>query len=1038
MSQASSRPPNRDLHFDLRWLGPTHETEAYTLHIGDRRHPLARHTGETLAAGSPTHVAKGVAVQADRPQLLRVTGPNTPDGFPTLASVAIHTADDAGSYSVDDVAKAVVFMNPTLTMLTTASAQTVLGHIGSNNIIKPLSAVISFKGSQWCQPTGVFDDARKPVLKPDGRQFYTYELDPEVIYASATPSQQSKALIYSDASLQGTRWKLLPGVSVLDMHAENDAAAQRAAKPTGPADARMPGGPDGYHVAIQDGGPNFGVSVKVNSLSGGSGNFIIDLTINNSYIRHTSVFVSFLKADGVTPMTVTDKDWLELLANSPCWPLVNACLSFFASEKPVWLGGEILKFLGKVGAESTFLGVPVNSTNVDFRFGFPPDDQGPVGKIRLLVGSLGVSSGNDCDPTAAWFGLSLTALIDLAVPTFALLLAAGVETNAVFDQMFKDVNLLLPIASSVYTSVNDLFTDPSKVGKDISSLVLTLSNALVKNVLTKPDILGMLAGYFGLEEAEESIPFVGWGFKVVAMAATVLQLGQTVGEVVGSPRVVEFDLTVTMDAQITLVPDSSTGNEFPQTAKSYTITAQYTGNTTRTYLGTMPSEKVESIVVDWKDVPVGGKVSFVVAMFDGNGWGVGKGQAGPFENLLHGQTIFTAKVTVKQELYPLTAETTYKHSQLLQYNEGHKGYQWVPETQAPTQTRENLGTGPDSGLEELGNITLSDDLGVLGYVWEASGPGMPPPLGGGGGTPELYTMDNIGYKPIAGGDPEYWPDAGYMTAPEGYSGPPILLYVRTAPGAGAAAPRFLYLDPSGDMDTGYHLREVKPVTDPAVLMDDPRRQFDLATGASWGRFAMLPTAMAIHSNGYVVAVNPSCDTMLILALPATASPDKDAPWASAPLEPGTASGRLLVPALVAIRPDQTILVLEAGNQRIQAFSRGGHPVPAFSGSDTPYWIPLVSHAPSNVNVVYLSMCVDVANYVYVLSQNGDGYDAAQFNLDVYTPTGKHLFYQQRLVAGGMAVDLWRNVYTLNFQQIAGPGGRPEPSISEWIPSTPKA
>jgi hypothetical protein len=37
------------------------------------------------------------------------------------------------------------------------------------------------------------------------------------------------------------------------------------------------------------------------------------------------------------------------------------------------------------------------------------------------------------------------------------------------------------------------------------------------------------------------------------------------------------------------------------------------------------------------------------------------------------------------------------------------------------------------------------------------------------------------------------------------------------------------------------------------------------------------------------------------------------------------------------------------------------------------------------------------------------------------------------VAGGMAVDLWRNAYTLNFQQISGPGGRPEPSLSEWIP-----
>ena len=90
-THTSSRPPNRDLHFDLSWLGPAHETEAYTLHIGGRRHPLVRYTPETLAAssaaGSPTHVAKEVAVHPDTPQLLYVTGPNNPDGFPTLASV---------------------------------------------------------------------------------------------------------------------------------------------------------------------------------------------------------------------------------------------------------------------------------------------------------------------------------------------------------------------------------------------------------------------------------------------------------------------------------------------------------------------------------------------------------------------------------------------------------------------------------------------------------------------------------------------------------------------------------------------------------------------------------------------------------------------------------------------------------------------------------------------------------------------------------------------------------------------------------------
>lgn len=1026
---------HRDLHFDLSWCGPTHEMEGYTLHVGGRPHRLARHTPDTLAAcsaaGTPTHFAMQVAVQTDAPQFIYVTvPPKAPNGFPTLSSVCIHTADDAGSYTVDDVAKAVVFMNPALTMLTTAPAQTVLGHIGSNNNIKPLSFMLSTLGPEWCQTVGVVDESGKPVLRPNGTQFYTYDLHPSIITASATPSQQSKALIYSDAALQGARWTVLPGVSVLDMNAENDtAAARRAAKPAEPADKQTPGSRDGYHVAVQDGGPNYGLSVTVKSLSENNGSIVIDLAVTNSYIRHTSVFVSFLQADGVTPIPVTNDAWLKQVFGL-CAPWISDCLNWLLQnglDSSALLGTNTLKFLGSVGAESTFLGIPVKAANTEFTFALP--NNGSAGKIRILVGSLGVTSGNDCDPVAAWFGLSLTAFIDLAVPTFALLLAAGVQTNVLFDKMFKDVSVLLPIASNVYASIKDLFTDPSKVGKDISSLVLTLGNVLVKSVLTKPDVLASLAVYFGTEEAEEAIPFVGWGFKVLAIEATVAQLAQTVGEVVGSPRVVEFDLQVTMDAQITLAPEQA----FPDNASSFTITAQYTGNTTRTYAGTMPRDKVSGIVVDWKDVPVGGKVSFVVAMFDTNGWGVGKGQAGPLDNVLGGHPVFTATVTVKQELYPLTADTIYQHRQLLQYQ---GGYQWVPESQAPTQTAANLSTGSGGGLEGLGNITLTDDLGVLGYVWEASGQGMPPPVGGGGGTPELYTMGNLGYRPIPGGDPKYWPDAGYMTAPAGYSGAPILLYVRTAPGAGSTAPRFLYLDPSGDKNGGYHLREVTPVTDQAVPMGDARRQFNLATGTSWGRFAILPTSMAIHSNGYVVAVNSSCDHLLILALPTRSSADADAPWASAPLEPGTAPGRLLAPALVAIRPDQTMLVLEAGNQRIQAFSRGGHPVPAFSGMTPSFWFPLISHAAPN-KTLYLSMSVDVANYAFVLSQVGNGYDAADFYLDVYTPAGAILFFQRGLNAAGLTVDLWRNLYTLNYQQIAGPGGRPEPSLSEYIPSTPK-
>ncbi len=178
--------------------------------------------------------------------------------------------------------------------------------------------------------------------------------------------------------------------------------------------------------------------------------------------------------------------------------------------------------------------------------------------------------------------------------------------------------------------------------------------------------------------------------------------------------------------------------------------------------------------------------------------------------------------------------------------------------------------------------------------------------------------------------------------------------------------------------------------------------------------------------------------MQILALRAVASSDADAPWASIPIGPGTAPGRLRDSGPGGHPPRSDDSGAGGGKSPHSGLQQRRPP-----GAGVPRYQAAVldpsrlARGPADTNVVYLSMSVDVANYVYILSQNGNGYDAADFNLDVYTPAGEHLFFQQGLLAAGLAVDLWRNVYTLNFQQISGPGGRTEPSISEYTPSTPK-
>ena len=225
-------------------------------------------------------------------------------------------------------------------------------------------------------------------------------------------------------------------------------------------------------------------------------------------------------------------------------------------------------------------------------------------------------------------------------------------------------------AVSVFTVAKDIFDDPANTGSDLKAALISFADSLVTKVLTSSDVAAKLAVYFGAEEVEEAIPYVGWALKALAMEAAAAQLAQTIGEVVASPRVVEFDLTVTMDAVITLTPDSSTGSEFPATATSVHLTAQYSDNTTRTYQADVDPAKVRSLTIDWHDIPVGGHVTFVVAMFSAEGWGVGKGQSATILNeITKGQQALTVAITVQQLLYPIDADTTFRHHQLLGYDD---------------------------------------------------------------------------------------------------------------------------------------------------------------------------------------------------------------------------------------------------------------------------------------------------------------------------------------------------------------------------------
>lgn len=99
------------------------------------------------------------------------------------------------------------------------------------------------------------------------------------------------------------------------------------------------------------------------------------------------------------------------------------------------------------------------------------------------------------------------------------------------------------------------------------------------------------------------------------------------------------------------------------------------------------------------------------------------------------------------------------------------------------------------------------------------------------------------------------------------------------------------------------------------------------------------------------------------------------------------------------------------------------------------FIPL--HVGPDETLTPLDVAAEAKGYMYVLSHLGDGTAVADYVLDVYEPSGAFLTRTTGVNAARIAVDLWRNLFALSFDVLAGPGGRTEPTVAQWTPSPPR-
>lgn len=94
---------------------------------------------------------------------------------------------------------------------------------------------------------------------------------------------------------------------------------------------------------------------------------------------------------------------------------------------------------------------------------------------------------------------------------------------------------------------------------------------------------------------------------------------------------------------------------------------------------------------------------------------------------------------------------------------------------------------------------------------------------------------------------------------------------------------------------------------------------------------------------------------------------------------------------------------------------------------------------------WLDLAVEARGYIYVLLHTGDGTHPTDYLLDIYDPSGRFSVRTpnpavtntpQNVVAGCIAVDLWRNVYALGYDTLLGPTGGPQPTLAHWNPTPP--
>jgi len=898
------------------------------------------------------------------------------------------------------------------------------------------------------------DDTESLIFFKDGNPFYVYKLtddeEPAPIPFTGDISTKSPAVQYrpvddvlnavtpallvamnetkNDPILENVKYSMIKG----DGPSETDSVIEIPDEEIND-DEEMPDddtvvlktvlNSSGEKITLSKTGGIDGMSIYLNSdeiETDEKGFRYMTVKVKNYYLRHVTLWTKWKKIDGTADF------WWKKYLNDPNKDDSGLSPDFFSVVGlPSWYAffNDMASvkdsvFWGFVSNRAVMMGIPLSPDWSYFKIPIPPTSS----KAELIFASMGTGKWqNENIP-----GAILTSVMDLGIPAYFLVSGAvdGVGGKPILKDALTNPKVIttiiaLGISMGIYGEAH------KKGANNYAPYAKALGSILVNTGCDR--LRYAIVKIVAKNQAEHAIPFVGWGLYIAGLAANVSQLAQTVAEVSSTRAIHNNSLVATWSPKVRITPDPlNIRGGFPESAVKYEAYVHFSDHDTKHLTGKTGNTAVPYLDFTFPDIPEGGSATIKINLLSESGFVAGYVDheiTNTLKSAPADKNGVNYTVQITENMVNITDKTEYFHKDRIGLDKnGHHVWLGYADTNndyvapsAPEKTVSSLNcSSTESGLCSINDITLSIKGHSAAYTWQSFSDNTASCSDSKESSGQRYFTENISLLNNKAGGPqslliesgcsyiEYRPAVAYSLTGEidGYN---VFVYPEQMEGT-----------------TVYPVKKVK--IDKTMLFDKE--------GPVSGYLNLPPTDTAIHPSGYLVSINRDMGKMEVLDLKNDPGILADSEGANFVSGKGDREGLLENPVSVAISQSGDIYVLEQGSFRVSAFDINGSVRQIFG--DEEELKNYFDISGLDTSAVLLDIDVESTGLIYVLHYVNGGKTKDDYFVQIYSKDGKLINTNNGIAAAKMAVDHFRNIFTLNYETIVTDITE-KPSVSMWIP-----